>query len=132
MPPPAPVPFDGGPSTFDIGSPKSPLVGSLICGGTTTEGSTVSFGFSLRTTIAGGTIWSLESLGSAPFGAFSLSRSPPRPPPPALVFDTGRGTYGLMSVTSPTTCCLISSLCWFTQKPDQMIKPAATIWRTNE
>ena len=108
IPPPYPVPLDGGPNTFDNGSPSCPVVGSLISGGTTTEGVATSLGLSLRMTIAGGTIWSLESLGNAPLGAASLSRSPPPPPPPALVFDAHRQIRADF-VTSPTTCCLISS-----------------------
>ena len=32
MPPPEPVPFEGGPITFDSGSPSAPTVGSLMFG----------------------------------------------------------------------------------------------------
>src|SRR5208283_3788699 len=132
MPPPNPVPLEGGPITLDKGSPSAPIVGSLISGGTTTVGVTTSLGFSLRTTIAASTIWSLACLGNAPWGACSLWRSPPPPPPPARVFDTGIGKYGLTSVTNPTTCCLISSWWVTTQCPDQMSRPAAIMCRINE
>src|SRR5207253_10766400 len=72
IPPPEPVPFEGGPEgRCDIGSPRFGRLfdASLICGGTTTVGSTASFGWSLRTTIAGGVICSMASFGSLPFGA---------------------------------------------------------------
>src|SRR6516225_12115419 len=92
IPPPYPVPLEGGPMTFDNGSPSAPTVGSLISGGTTTEGVATNFGFSFRTTIAGGTIWSLDSFGKALLGAANLSRSPPPPPPPILFLETGNGT----------------------------------------
>src|SRR5579862_6812822 len=85
IPPPEPVPFDGGPEgRCDIGSPKFGrlFIARCTCGGTTIVGSAVSLGWSLRTTIIGGTICCIASFGSLPFGACSLSRSPPPPPPP--------------------------------------------------
>ena len=99
-----------------VQTPIIPVVGSWIFGGTTTVGSTASLGFSLRTTTAGGVICWSESFGSAPLEACSLSRSPPPPPPPALLEEAGN-TYGLMSVTIPTTCCWIC-LRWLTTKAD--------------
>jgi len=62
------------------------MVGSFSSGGTTTEGGTGNLGLSLRTTIAGGVICSFDSLGRAPLGAFSLSRSPPPPAAAGSVF----------------------------------------------
>src|SRR5208283_2003334 len=91
MPPPYPVPLEGGPITFDNGSPNCPTVGSFNSGGTTTVGGTSNLGWSLRTTTAGGVIWSFANFGKAPFGAFSLSRSPPPPPPPMRFLETGSG-----------------------------------------
>src|SRR5208337_3434728 len=90
MLPPEPVPFEGGPSTAESGSPNCPVWGKVMLGGTTTVGSTASLGSRLRTTTAGGVICSRESLGRAPLLAASLSRSPPPPPPPALVDEGGR------------------------------------------
>src|ERR1017187_10267956 len=101
MPPPLHVPFDGGPSgMFDIGSPRfGILLASLISGGTTTVGSTANLGLSLRITTAGGASCCMESLGSFPLVAASLSRSPPPPPPPIalpflLVIGRSRGAAG--------------------------------------
>src|SRR5215470_10835584 len=56
IPPPDPVPFEGGPEgRFDIGSPRFGIFEAMwICGGTTTVGSAVSLGLSLRTTTMGG------------------------------------------------------------------------------
>ena len=76
MPPPDPVPFESGPfGIAAIGSPRFGMlfIASLICGGTTTAGSTGSLGFSLRTTTMGGVICSMANLGNLPLVAASLS-----------------------------------------------------------
>jgi hypothetical protein len=49
------VPFEGGPSTFDKGSPIGPICDIWIVGATTVA-SAVSFGASFLTTTMGGVI----------------------------------------------------------------------------
>src|SRR5436305_15228781 len=68
MPPPDPVPFEGGPEGMGaVGLPRFGMFdASLTWGGTTTVGATASFGWSLRTTIAGGVICSMDWLGIYP------------------------------------------------------------------
>src|SRR5207237_4738195 len=79
-----PIPFEAGPDIFAVGKPSVGTLASAIltCGGNTTEGSTASLGCSFRTTIAGGVNCSCAILGSLPWGASILARSPPPPPPP--------------------------------------------------
>src|SRR5712671_7716922 len=72
MPPPDPVPFEGGAagSTAAIVPRLGMWLSAMCtCGGTTTVGSAVSRGFSLRTTIWGGVICSIASFGNLPLGA---------------------------------------------------------------
>src|SRR6516225_5911295 len=66
IPPPDPVPLECGPRTEDKGSPREPdsCRARWISGGTTTVGSTASFGFSFRTTTMGGATCSRENRGS--------------------------------------------------------------------
>src|SRR6476469_9204660 len=113
IPPPDPVPFDIGPlGMAALGSPKfGRLAEILICGGTTTVGSTGNFGAGLRFTTTGGVNCSLANLGSLPWGAFSLSRSPPPPPPPVVSFFLlDSGIYGEMSgATRETVSCFLTS-----------------------
>src|SRR5206468_6493807 len=78
MPEPEPAPLEGGPEGIAaVGLPRfGAFIANFTCGGITTVGSTASFGWSLRTTIAGGVICCIDGLGIFPFGGSHLLRSP--------------------------------------------------------
>src|SRR5271166_5261465 len=129
MPPPLPVPLDNGPSgTRDIGSPRfGILLAILISGGTTTVGSTGNLGLSLRITTEGGASCCIESLGSLPLVASSLSRSPPPPPPPEdgpFLLVIGKSIATSESASAITFCGWLFSLTARLVRMETPIKPA--------
>ena len=111
MPPPEPVPFDGGP-LLPSGSPNTAMFTSGIdtSGAATMVGSISSRGASLCITAAGGVNCRGATRGSRPRLAGSTEPSPPPPPPRAGAGLGAAGKYG--STSGVTTAAVLRAMLW--------------------